>query len=378
MSDIVLENINKYFDDNHVLKDVNLNIKEGEFMTLLGPSGCGKTTILRIIAGLENPEEGLLYVGATSVVDASKKIYLPPSKRNLNLVFQSYALWPHMTVFENVSFGLSVKKLNKKVIKEKVNDALDRMQIKHLIDRSPSELSGGQQQRVAIARAIVTEPKLLLLDEPLSNLDAKLRVEMRAELKRLHHDLKTTIIYVTHDQVEALTLSTRIAVFFEGELIQVDTPQKLYNKPKDLRVAEFIGNPSINLITGNVGIKNNDVLIDSIIGKLTFSTTRHVPSEITMALKPEDLTIHHQSVQNGVESTVYSVLPAGSETFIQVEIGMKQLLVKVIGDVDYEINTRVWITFPASKINFYDKATNKYIPAEDIAFTNDYPLTQTV
>lgn len=375
MSDIVLENINKYFDDNHVLKDINLNIKEGEFMTLLGPSGCGKTTILRIIAGLENPEEGFLHMGDTSVVDASKKIYHPPSKRNLNLVFQSYALWPHMTVFENVSFGLNVKKLNKKVTREKVEDALERMQIKHLIDRSPSELSGGQQQRVAIARAIVTEPKLLLLDEPLSNLDAKLRVEMRTELKRLHHELKTTIIYVTHDQVEALTLSSRIAVFFEGELIQVDTPQKLYNRPKDLRVAEFIGNPSINLITGVVHVKNNDVTIDSMVGNIAFSTTRLVSNEITMAIKPEDISIHRQSVQNGVAGKIYSVLPAGSETFIQIEIGTKQLLVKVIGDADYEINTRVWITFPANKINFYDKINNQNIPVEDITFTNVYSLT---
>src|SRR5699024_9731582 len=347
MSEIKLEKLNKYFGDNHVLKGIELNIADGEFMTLLGPSGCGKTTLLRVIAGLENPEKGIVAIGGNVVVNGEEQFYATPGKRGLNLVFQSYALWPHMTVFENVSFGLTVKKMGKKEVREKVEDALERMQIKHLIDRFPSELSGGQQQRVAIARAIVTEPKVLLLDEPLSNLDAKLRVEMRTELKRLHHELKTTIIYVTHDQVEALTLSTRIAVFFEGELIQVDTPQKLYNKPKDLRVAEFIGNPSINLITGVVHVKNNDVTIDSIVGNLTFSTTKLVSDEITMAIKPEDLTIHRQSVLNGVAGKVYSVLPAGSETFIQIEVGTKQLLVKVMGDADYEINTPVWITFPA-------------------------------
>lgn len=337
-------------------------------MTLLGPSGCGKTTILRIIAGLENPEEGIIYIGDKKVVHGEKQKYVSPAKRNLNLVFQSYALWPHMTVFENVAFGLTVKKMKKNKIEEKVDQALERMQIKHLKDRSPSELSGGQQQRVAIARAIVTEPKILLLDEPLSNLDAKLRVEMRAELKRLHHDLKTTIIYVTHDQVEALTLSSRIAVFFEGELLQVDTPQKLYRQPEDLRVAEFIGNPSINLIRGTAN--GNDNLLHTVLGTLSYTTNGSLPESVAMAVKPEDLLIHEQPVENGVQGTVYSILPAGSETFIQVKVEDELLMAKVIGDVDLSMNMPVWVTFSTGKSNFYDQVTNRRIPLENISYCN--------
>ncbi len=369
MSDIILKNIDKYFDGNHVLKDIHLHIEEGEFMTLLGPSGCGKTTILRIIAGLEDPEHGVVYMGDTCVVEAKDKLFLSPAKRDLNLVFQSYALWPHMTVFENVSFGLDVQKLPKKQIRQKVEDALERMQIKHLLDRSPSELSGGQQQRVAIARAIVTEPKILLLDEPLSNLDAKLRIEMRAELKRLHHELQTTIVYVTHDQIEALTLSTRIAVFFAGELIQVDTPKKLYEQPKDMRVAEFIGNPSINLLLGDIEEAAGRSKLHTSLGTLAF--TRNVPSpkQVMMALKPEDILIQQQPSQHGVQGVIYSVLPAGAETFIQVKVDDQLLMAKVSGDVHFMINTLVWVTCFLKKVNVYDIETNELIPIEQVTYT---------
>ena len=218
MDKIVLKNIDKFYGSNHVLKNLNLNIEDGEFMTLLGPSGCGKTTTLRVVAGLEKPQNGTIDIDGRNVVNAKELFFEDPGKRELNLVFQSYALWPHMTVFNNVAFALQVKNIPKDAIKTRVHDALKRMQILEYADRYPSELSGGQQQRVAIARAIVSEPKLLLLDEPLSNLDAKLRMDMRTEIKRLHRDLKTTIIYVTHDQVEALTMSTKIAIFFEGLL----------------------------------------------------------------------------------------------------------------------------------------------------------------
>src|SRR5699024_3949870 len=357
MSEIKLTNVNKFFDKNHVLKDVNLKIENGEFMTLLGPSGCGKTTTLRIISGLEDPEDGLISIGSNSVVNAEEKYYTPPSKRGLNLVFQSYALWPHMTVFENVSFGLEQKKLKKEDLRSKVEDSLDRMQIKNLIDRYPSELSGGQQQRVAIARAIVTEPKVLLLDEPLSNLDAKLRIEMRAELKRLHRDLKTTIVYVTHDQEEALTLSTRISVFFEGEIIQVDTPQDLYRNPNDLRVAKFIGNPTINLIEETCSYKNNTMSINSDLCKFEMSLEEQYSENVTLSLKPEDVNIHLDDVDNGVEANVFSVLPAGSETLVQLRIGEHLVTSKEIGEVNLDLDSKVWITFPKEKVNIYDNAT---------------------
>jgi len=361
MSEIILDKVNKYFGDNHVLKGIELNIQDGEFMTLLGPSGCGKTTLLRVIAGLENPEGGIVSIGGNKVVNGEEQYYASPGKRGLNLVFQSYALWPHMTVFENVSFGLSVKKMSKKDIRLKVEDALERMQIKQLIDRYPSELSGGQQQRVAIARAIVTEPKVLLLDEPLSNLDAKLRVEMRTELKRLHHDLKTTIIYVTHDQVEALTLSSRIAVFFSGELVQVDTPQNLYRNPIDLRVADFIGNPTINFVEAKCTYKSGNAYAESTLGTIRFTCEDEPSKDITLALKPEDIIIHSEPVEKGVESIVYSILPAGSETLIQLRAGEEVLLVKVMGEVDYVMDSKVWITFLTPKIGLYNKDTGRIV-----------------
>ena len=203
MSKIELKHIDKFYGKNHILKDVNLTIEDGDFMTLLGPSGCGKTTTLRVVSGLEKPQNGTIHMDGKEIVNAAEAHFAPPSERDLNLVFQSYALWPHMTVRENIAFGLNIQKLPKDEVDRRIKDALGRMQIGQYVDRYPSELSGGQQQRVAIARAIASEPHLLLMDEPLSNLDAKLRVDMRSELKRLHTETGTTMIYVTHDQVEA-------------------------------------------------------------------------------------------------------------------------------------------------------------------------------
>ena len=272
MSKIELNHIDKFYGNNHVLKDLNLVIDDGEFMTLLGPSGCGKTTTLRVVAGLEKPQNGTITMGDKLVVNAKELFFEEPGKRGLNLVFQSYALWPHMTVFDNVAFGLTVKKLPKPEIEKKVMNALERMQIGGFAKRYPAELSGGQQQRVAIARAIVSEPKVLLLDEPLSNLDAKLRIDMRSEIKRLHHELGTTIIYVTHDQVEALTMSTKIAIFFEGELEQVAPPMEIYQNPISLRVADFIGNPKSNFVEGKaVREPSGQVRVNSDLGEMVFS-----------------------------------------------------------------------------------------------------------
>ena len=259
MSRIVLEHIDKFYGENHVLKDINLTIEDGDFMTLLGPSGCGKTTTLRVISGLEKPQGGKMTMDERTIIDADQAFYEEPSKRGLNLVFQSYALWPHMTVFDNVAFGLKIKKMKKNEVEKTVMKALDTMRIAEYRDRYPNELSGGQQQRVAIARAIASSPKLLLLDEPLSNLDARLRIDMRAELKRLHKETGTTIIYVTHDQVEALTMSTRIALFKEGEISQIDTPLGIYTNPIDLQAADFIGNPRINFIDGEATFDGKDL-----------------------------------------------------------------------------------------------------------------------
>ena len=241
MSQIILKDIDKFYGSNHVLKHLNLTVNDGEFMTLLGPSGCGKTTTLRVVAGLERPQNGTIEMDGRLVVNAKELFFEDPGKRGLNLVFQSYALWPHMTVFDNVAFALSVKKLSKAEVKKRVMDALERMRIEEYAQRYPSELSGGQQQRVAIARAIVSQPKVLLLDEPLSNLDAKLRVEMRNAIKTIQQQVGITTVYVTHDQEEALTLSDRIAVFNKGFIEQIGTPNEVYNHSQTEFVCNFIG-----------------------------------------------------------------------------------------------------------------------------------------
>ena len=365
MSKVILKGINKYYGKVHVLKDVDLVVEEGDFLTLLGPSGCGKTTTLRVVAGLETPEKGQVIIGDEIMTNADKSFYTPPSQRGLNFVFQSYALWPHMTVYENVSFGLKVKKFPKKEIRFKVEDALERLQIREYIDRYPSELSGGQQQRVTIARAIVSQPKLLLLDEPLSNLDAKLRVEMRAELKRLHQELKTTIIYVTHDQVEALTLSTKIAIFFEGKIVQVDTANNIYNYPVDVRVADFIGNPKINFIDGLLVKDRDGVKVVSPLGEMIAENKKCEDSlekkEVTLALRPEHIFISDEFKENYLECQVYSVLPAGSETLIQFKVQDKFIIAKVIGQVKFELDQKVWIFFVKESINVYDKVTGQLL-----------------
>lgn len=368
MSRIELKNINKYYGKNHVLKDISLVIEDGEFMTLLGPSGCGKTTTLRVIAGLEKPQEGYMYMGEREIINAPEQFYEEPGKRHLNLVFQSYALWPHMTVFENVSFGLEVAKVPKNEIRTKVENALKRMRIEQFIDRYPSELSGGQQQRVAIARAIVSEPEVLLLDEPLSNLDAKLRIEMRSEIKRLHQELGTTIIYVTHDQTEALTMSTKIAIFFEGVLEQVAPPLELYQNPISLRVADFVGNPKVNFVPAEARLEAGQLTVKSSLGVMNFTEdtfTAEMPKagefEAVAGVRPELIEIHTKPVDGGIEAKVYSVMPAGAETTVYLEVGEEKILSKQNGLKQYDTDQRVWLKINPDKINVFAKSSGRLI-----------------
>lgn len=368
MSKIVLKNINKYYGSNHVLKNLDFTVDDGDFMTLLGPSGCGKTTTLRVVAGLEKPQGGFIHMDGREVANADELFFEAPSKRGLNLVFQSYALWPHMTVFDNVAFGLTIKKLPKEEVQEKVHNALERLHIMEFVGRYPSELSGGQQQRVAIARAIVSEPKVLLLDEPLSNLDSKLRIEMRSELKRLHKELNTTVIYVTHDQVEALTMSTKIAIFFEGVLEQVDDPMSVYQNPATLRVADFIGNPRINFIEASAELKGNVLSVTSDLGTMEFSEesfTDAMPApgkfDCVMGLRPEQIMISNEAIEDGIPAKVYSGMPAGSETLVQLTVGKVSLLSKELGLAGYDADQDVWLGINTKKINVFDKSTGKLI-----------------
>jgi multiple sugar transport system ATP-binding protein len=370
MSKIELKEIDKFYGKNHVLKNLNLTIDDGDFMTLLGPSGCGKTTTLRVVSGLERPQNGFIYIDGKEIVNAKEAHFAPPSERNLNLVFQSYALWPHMTVFDNVAFGLKIKKTDPAEIKRKVKSALERLQIGEFEKRYPSELSGGQQQRVAIARAIVSEPKLLLLDEPLSNLDAKLRVDMRSELKRLHHETGTTIIYVTHDQVEALTMSTKIALFRTGELVQVSEPLDLYDNPNDLYAADFIGNPSINFVDADAEFTSEGMTVKSPLGTMelprkymTENAAQTGTGKVVLGIRPEQVILLKEPVtEKNVEAKVYSSMPAGSETLVDVRVGTgTQLTIKEIGSSRYKTDEKVYLNISTHRMNVFDKETGKLI-----------------
>src|SRR5512136_2477575 len=251
-STIIIKNLTKRFGKTTAVNGVNLTIEPGTFLTLLGPSGCGKTTLLRCIAGLEDPDGGEIYIGDKLVFSYQQGISLPAGKRDLGLVFQNYALWPHMKVHQNVTFALEIQKLPKAEIEKRVQASLAEVQMEGYADRYPREMSGGQQQRIALARMLAYRPKVFLMDEPLSNLDARLRMDMRAELKRLHYVAGATTVYVTHDQVEALTMSTSIAVMKEGVIQQMDSPDNVYHYPANLFVADFIGTPKVNLLDGVV------------------------------------------------------------------------------------------------------------------------------
>ena len=370
MSQIVLKNIDKFYGSNHVLKNLNLTVNDGEFMTLLGPSGCGKTTTLRVIAGLEKPQNGTIEMDGHLVVNAKELYFEDPGKRGMNLVFQSYALWPHMTVFQNVAFVLNVQKVPKEETKRRVMDALERMRIEQYADRYPSELSGGQQQRVAIARAIVSQPKVLLLDEPLSNLDAKLRIDMRSEIKRLHHEMGTTIVYVTHDQVEALTMSTRIAIFFEGELEQVAAPMDLYQNPISLRVADFIGNPRINFVEGQAKRgEDGGLVVTSSLGRMSFTAdclTDELPAQrsfdVVLGIRPEKIGICCQEGDGAIAASVYATQPAGSETTIHLKMGDDSVvLAKEMGIRNYAVDQVVHVKIAPDKLNVFAKETGRLI-----------------
>ncbi len=372
MSKIELKHIDKYYGDNHVLRDINLTIEDGDFMTLLGPSGCGKTTTLRVISGLEKPQNGTMLMDGKLIIDAATAFYEAPSKRGLNLVFQSYALWPHMTAYENVAFGLKIKKFSRHEVESRVLSALRTMRIEEYRDRYPNELSGGQQQRVAIARAIATSPKLLLLDEPLSNLDARLRIDMRAELKRLHRETGTTIIYVTHDQVEALTMSTKIALFKEGVIAQVDTPLGLYTNPIDLTAADFIGNPRINFIEGKAFFDGDTLRVASDLGEYRFQKTSmkldeeyptNEPFDCVLGIRPEmvEIETENNNRSHAVEASVYASQPAGSETLVTLTVKKAEFLAIQIGLYEYEINQSVYAVLHPSRMNVYNKGTGRLI-----------------
>ena len=362
MEKIELKEITKKYGKVAAVDNMDLSIKEGEFLTLLGPSGCGKTTTLRMIAGLEEPTHGVLSSDGRVLFSRETGIYVPPEQRNLGFMFQSYALWPHMNVRKNISLGLETRKIPKERINEKVKDVLEKVQLTGYDGRYPSELSGGQQQRVALARMIAAESAIFLMDEPLSNLDAMLRVDMRFELKRLHKELNATSVYVTHDQVEALTLSDRIVVMHEGRIMQSAAPEELYLKPANLFVAKFVGSPRINLIEGNIVSENGSEYFKNSDVSIPLNTLPPDADlrdkEIIAGIRAEDIGIKKSSTG---EYRIYSVLPAGSETIINVIKGDTHITVKVSGFTALSMDDMVDLEYDKSKISFYNKETENLI-----------------
>jgi multiple sugar transport system ATP-binding protein len=350
---ITIKNLTKRFGNVAAVNNVNLTIEAGSFLTLLGPSGCGKTTLLRCIAGLEDPNEGEIYIGDKLVFSSSKGISVAPGARDLGLVFQNYALWPHMTVYKNITFALEMQKLKKEQMDQRVKESLREVQMEGYEDRYPREMSGGQQQRIALARMLAYRPKVFLMDEPLSNLDARLRMDMRTELKRLHHISGATTIYVTHDQVEALTMSTNIAVMKLGVIQQLDTPDRVYHFPSNLFVADFIGNPKVNLLDGVVDGRNSVRVGDFCLNAETFNSTGHA----VVAIRPEDITVLSEPAAGAVEFAAYSVLPAGADSTIVAHRGEVEVTVKVMGISKIKMDQKIWLKFDPDTLNIYDKET---------------------
>ena len=360
---IVIKNLSKRFGNVIAVNNVNLTIEPGTFLTLLGPSGCGKTTLLRCIAGLEDPNEGEIYIGDKLVFSGARGINVPAGQRHLGLVFQNYALWPHMTVRQNMTFALEIQKMPKEQMEQRVRESLAEVQMLGYEERYPREMSGGQQQRIALARMLAYRPKVFLMDEPLSNLDARLRIDMRSELKRLHHVSGATTVYVTHDQIEALTMSSAIAVMRDGVIQQVDTPERIYRCPANLFVADFIGNPKVNLLEGRVDGAN---MLD--LGKFKIAAdTHHATGAVVAAIRPEDITISTTSTPNAIEFKVYSVLPSGADSTIVAQREGIEVTVRVMGNTKIKMDDPIWLTFNPDCINLYDKASGKLISGKEVS-----------
>ena len=342
------EDIDKSFDENNVISKFNLEVEKGKFIVLLGPSGCGKSTLLRMIAGLEKIDKGKIFLENNLLND------LLPSKRQIAMVFQSYALYPHMNVFQNISFGLKSEKISKNDIRDKVIEAAKILKIEDLLDRRPKELSGGQRQRVAIGRAITRNPKLFLFDEPLSNLDAALRSEMRVEISKLHKKLKSNIIYVTHDQVEAMTLADKIVIMNNGNIEQFGSPEDIYNNPNNVFVAEFIGNPKMNIFK----VKTEDI-----INKNTFKLfNREIKFEnlnlekgLFVGIRPEDISLEKNS-EYTAEISVDLIENLGSEKIIYSHLNNTEIRIKSTKNIK---DKNITIYFQKNKLYLFDNSKNR-------------------
>ncbi len=360
MARISFENVNKnYANGFHAVKDLNLEIHDKEFLVLLGPSGCGKSTTLNMIAGLEEVSDGALRF------DDQMVNYVPPHKRDVAMVFQSYALYPHKTVFDNIAFGLQMRKQPKSEIERRVRDAARKLEIEHLLDRRPGQLSGGQRQRVALGRAMVRDPAVFLMDEPLSNLDAALRISMRAEIKELHEAMQTTFVYVTHDQAEALTLADRIVVMRDGEVQQIGTSDDIYERPANTFVASFLGNPPINYIDGEIEVRGEAdavfqhpsvtlTLPPEMARKLSGAQGRRV----RLGIRAEDVDERGDGAEGHlIHGTVNSVLPVGSDQFLGMEFGGAELFFRVGKGMRHKNGEAIALTVDVNRLHVFDAET---------------------
>ena len=365
MASVTFDHVSKKFGDVAAVNDLNIHIEDKEFLVLVGPSGCGKTTALRSLAGLEEITGGEIKIGDRVVNDVA------PKDRDIAMVFQSYALYPHLSVYDNMAFGLKLRKVPKEEIKRRVNEAADVLGIRELLERKPRQLSGGQRQRVAVGRAIVREPKVFLFDEPLSNLDAKLRVAMRAEISKLHQRLKTTFIYVTHDQIEAMTMATRIAVINKGVLQQLDTPQNLYDTPANLFVAGFIGSPAMNFFRAKLHKENGKLMVDAddfvvpIPAKKAKPFEGHAGKDIVFGIRPEDIHDVHY-VPPGIDAEKVAVKVdvtelMGNEIFLYLVSGKNTFVSRVDPRSKLRVGEQAQVAFDMDSFHIFDAATEQAI-----------------
>jgi multiple sugar transport system ATP-binding protein len=365
-----IDNLEKSFGATKILKGVTLGIEEGGFLVLVGPSGCGKSTLLNTIAGLEQITGGEIRIAGKRVND------LHPSKRDIAMVFQSYALYPNMTVGENIGFGMEIRGIAKAERDKAIADVSQLLQIGHLLDRKPSQLSGGQRQRVAMGRALVRKPQVFLFDEPLSNLDAKLRIDMRTEIKRLHHRMKTTIVYVTHDQIEAMTLATKIAVLKDGILQQFGTPEEIYNNPVNMFVADFMGSPAMNLVPATIGetgnqlsvelARNGSAPVSLALNGAPQGLSAYRGKQVMFGIRPEALTDPDGADRNAThlvtaDCHIEVVESAGSDTFAVTNLGGKGVVARLRADARIKPGTTAPLTFNLTKAVFFDPATQERI-----------------
>ena len=366
MASVTYQNVTKDFGEVIAVNNLSIHVEDREFLVLVGPSGCGKTTALRLIAGLEELTDGTILIGDRIINDVA------PKDRDIAMVFQSYALYPHMSVFDNMAFGLKLRKVPKPEIKQRVTDAAEILGIEMLMKRKPKQLSGGQRQRVAVGRAIVRDPAVFLFDEPLSNLDAKLRVQTRAEISKLHQRLQSTFIYVTHDQVEAMTMATRIAVMSDGVLQQIDSPQALYDRPTNMFVAGFIGSPAMNFSDAKIAKMNGDIIVDTGDVAVTLPANKrdvyaeHIGKDVIFGIRPEDLHdpnfippgVKNQSL---IQAKVDVMEMMGNEVFVYLQVSDRSMIARVDPRTDYKVGDTIQVSGNTDNLHLFNKDTHKAI-----------------